>query len=139
MVAEREQFEREKVITEAAYLTFKGVDGYDVYNCSVPFKLNGKMHIMGRVERRNEWVNSYVRLFIETGKDEFTLVPNAMMWQLEDPFVSFVHGEMVFGGTRVTKNHSKVCEYHTDFYRGPPNDLVYFTSGPKKMKDIRLV
>lgn len=139
MVPERAEFEKTKVIYEAAFITFKGIDGYDVYNCSCPFRLNGRFHMLGRVERRNEWVNSYVRLFMETGKDEYTLVPNSMIWQLEDPFVCKIHGEMVFGGTRVTKNNGKVFDYFSDFFRGPPNDLVYYTSGPKKMKDIRLV
>lgn len=139
MITEREQFEKDKVIYEAVLLTFKGVDGFDVYNCSVPFSINGKRHIFGRVERRDEWVNSSVRLFVETGKDEFTLVPNSMVYQLEDPFVSKIHGQMVFGGTRVTKNHGKVCDYFCDFYKGKHDELMYFTSGPKKMKDIRLV
>ncbi|CCW68387.1 unnamed protein product [Phytomonas sp. Hart1] len=139
MVPERALFEKTKVIYESTLLTFKGVDGYDVYNCSVPFKINGKFHILGRIERRHEWVNSYVCLFLESGKDEYTLVPDSMMWQLEDPFVSKLQGEMVIGGTRVKKNQGKVSDYATDFYRGVHNDLVYFTSGPTKMKDVRLV
>lgn len=139
MVPERKKFEEEKVIQEAVFLTFKGVDGYDVYNCSVPFSFDGTRHIFGRVERRNEWVNSYVRVFAETGHDEWTLVPDSMIWQLEDPYISKVHGKIVFGGTRVTKNRGKCCDYFSDFYFGPWGDLLYYTSGPKRMKDIRLV
>ncbi|CCW63541.1 unnamed protein product [Phytomonas sp. EM1] len=139
MVPERALFEKEKVIYESAHLKFKGVDGYDVYNCSVPFKIDGKFHILGRVERRPEWVNSHVRLFAKTGNDEYTLVPGSMIWQLEDPFVSKIQGEMVIGGTRIKKDKGTVSDYGTDFYRGSPNDLVYFTSGPEKMKDVRLV
>ncbi|KAG5510360.1 hypothetical protein JKF63_07689 [Porcisia hertigi] len=139
MVAERREFERTKVIRESVYITFKGLDTHDVYNCSVPFKLNGVYHMFGRVERRHEWVNSHVRLFRQTKRDEYTLVENAMQWQLEDPFVVKIHGEVLFGGVRVTKDHGKVSDYFCDFYRGTIDDLHYFTSGPKKMKDIRLV
>nr|WOZ50629.1 AncB [synthetic construct] len=135
----KKEFEANKRIYESALLTFKGVDGYDVYNCSVPFKYNGKTHIFGRVEKREEWANSHVRLFEETGKDEFTLVPDSMTWQLEDPFVSNIHGEMIFGGTHVRKNGNRVLSYYCDFYRGTPEDLSYFTTGPDYMKDIRLV
>ncbi|KAK7194578.1 hypothetical protein NESM_000375700 [Novymonas esmeraldas] len=139
MVAERKEFERTKVVTESTYLTFKGLDTHDVYNCSVPFKINGVYHLFGRVERRSEWVNSFARLFRQTGHDEYTLVENAMQWQLEDPFVVKIQGEMLFGGVRVTKDNGKVCDYFCDFFRGPVDDLHYFTCSPKRMKDIRLV
>ncbi|CAD2222580.1 hypothetical protein AGDE_05663 [Angomonas deanei] len=139
MVPERKQFEKEKVLQETALLKFKGIDGFVAYNCSVPFTINGKRHLYGRVERVTEWVNSYSRLFVETGKDEFTLVPHAMSYQLEDPFVVKIKGEMLFGGVHVIKNKDKVCDYFCDFYRGTPGDLRYFTAGPTKMKDIRLV
>lgn len=139
MVAERKEFEKTKVIHATKWLTFHGIDGYDVYNSSVPFNINGKAHIFGRVERRNEWVNSYVHLFQEVGPDEYALVRDIPRLQMEDPFVCKIHGEMVLGGTRVTKNKGKVSDYFCDFYRGKINDLLYFTSGPKKMKDIRLI
>ncbi|KAG5510776.1 hypothetical protein GH5_07001 [Leishmania sp. Ghana 2012 LV757] len=139
MVAKRKEFERTKVVQEATYITFKGLDTHDVYNCCVPFRVDGVYYMFGRVERRNEWVNSHVRLFRQTGHDEYTLVEHAMQWQLEDPFLVKIHGEMLFGGVRVTKDQGKVSHYACDFYRGTIDDLHYFTSGPKNMKDIRLV
>ncbi|EPY29518.1 hypothetical protein STCU_04503 [Strigomonas culicis] len=139
MIPERLQFEKDKVVTESVLIKFKGVDGYDVYNCSCPFTINGVRHVFGRVERRAEWVNSKVRLFKETGKDEFTFVDNSMIYELEDPYVQKIHDEMVFGGVCVTKNKGKCCDYFCNFYRGPIDDIKYFTAGPKKMKDIRLV
>lgn len=136
---EKIRFEEEAAIYDKALLTFKGVDGWDVYNCSVPFMWKGKQHIYGRVERRREWANSFVRLFVNTGEDEFTVVDDNFVFQLEDPYVCNIDGMMVFGGTHVRKTRNKVCNYYCDFYRGSPQLLNYFTSGPDSMKDIRLV
>jgi len=61
--AQRERFEESARIHERAKLTFKGVDGFDVYNPSIPFDWNGRRYIFGRVERRAEWARSWVRLF----------------------------------------------------------------------------
>ncbi|CAJ1006310.1 putative Protein (DUF1861) [Leishmania naiffi] len=139
MVAKRKEFERTKVVQEATFISFKGLDTHDIYNCCVPFRISGVYHVFGRTERRNEWVRSFVRLFRQTGHDEYTLVERAMQWQLEDPFIVKVQGEVLFGGVRVTKDHGKVSGYMCDFYRGTIDDMHYFTSGPPKMKDIRLV
>lgn len=51
----REKFEQEraKKQEQGILLTFE-VEGYDVYNTSVPFMYEGKEYIFGRVERRNE-------------------------------------------------------------------------------------
>lgn len=133
------EFEKNTRIYEKALITFKGVQGMDVYNPSVLFHYRGKRHMFGRVEKRSEWANSFVRLFVETGKDEFTLVPNEMVWQLEDPFVSNIDGEMIMGGTHVRKTGGKVFNYYCDFFRGAPESLLYFTTGPDNMKDIRVV
>ena len=135
-------FEQQKdgKIYESATLVFKGIEGFDVYNCSVPFEWEGKTYIYGRVEHRNEWARSWSRLFEKTGKDEYTLVPDHMIYQLEDPFVSFILGELVLGGTHVRKRSGKIDTYYGYFYRGKDiNDLDYFTTGPDYMKDIRLV
>lgn len=138
---EKVEFEKNcnDFIYEKALLTFKGVDGMDVYNCSVPFKYKGTTHIFGRVERRSEWANSFVRLFKETGKDEFTLVPNNMIWQLEDPYIANIDNEMVFGGTHIRKTNNRVFTYYCDFFRGATEKLHYFTTGPDNMKDIRVI
>lgn len=136
---EKLQFEEEAAIYDKALLTFKGVDGWDVYNCSVPFMYNGKLHLYGRVERRNEWANSFVRLFVKTGDDEFSVVEDNFVFQLEDPFVCNIDGEMVVGGTHVRKTEGRVFNYYCDFYRGTPTELNYFATGPDNMKDIRFV
>ena len=129
-----------KNIIESALLTFHGVDGYDVYNCSIPFDWEGKTYIFGRVERHNEWARSWVRLFEKVGKDEYAVVPDSMIWQLEDPYIQFFDGELVMGGTHVRKTKNAVIDtYYGYFYRGRDlDDLYYFTTGPDEMKDIRL-
>lgn len=136
----REVFEAEKRIYESSKLKFHGVDGYDVYNSSIPFQWNGKKYIYGRIEKREEWARSWIRLFEETGRDQWTLVPNDMIYQLEDPYISVINGELILGGTHVRKQQGMVETYYGYFYKGRDlRDLVYFTTGPDYMKDIRLV
>lgn len=135
----REAFDRDGKVYESVLLTFKGVGDKTVYNCSVPFSIKGRKFMFGRVEEAEDWALANVLLFEETGKDEWTRVPNSVSYNLEDPFVSKIHGEMVFGGTRVIKDATRVSSYFCDFYRGNPYDLKHVCSGPDKMKDIRLV
>ncbi len=140
LAAERADFEAAKSIYEHARLTFHGVEGFDVYNTSIPFTWRGREYIFGRVERRREWTRSWVRLFERTGTDDWTLVPGSMIYQLEDPYVSFIGDELVLGGTHVRFRQGKLDTYYGYFYRGNDlHDLVYFTTGPEHMKDIRLV
>ena len=137
---EKLAFEREGRVYESAVLTFHGVEGYDVYNCSIPFVRNGKSYIFGRVERREEWATSWVRLFEQTGPDDWTLVPDSMVYTLEDPYVQFFGPQLVLGGTSVQKEAGEVKTYFGYFFRGTElENLRYFTTGPDKMKDIRLV
>ena len=137
---EKLAFEKNGTIYESAVLTFRGVDGFDVYNCSIPFVMGGKRLIFGRVERREEWATSWVRVFEETGPDEWTLVPDSMIYTLEDPFIQFFGEELVMGGTSVQKEAGEVKTYFGYFFRGKElENLRYFTTGPDKMKDIRLV
>lgn len=136
----RTQFDRAFKPAEAAVLTFHGVEGFDVYNCSIPFRWGGSQYIFGRVERRSEWSRSWVRLFACTGKDDYTLVPGSMIYPLEDPFVCMIGSELVLGGTHVRMSGGKVNTIYCYFYRGETlNDLRYFTTGPEHMKDVRLV
>ncbi len=140
LIERRIRFEAEKQIYESAKLTFHGVDRFDVYNVSIPFEWQGKRLMYGRVERREEWARSWVRLFEETSKDNWTLVPHNMIYTLEDPYISFIDNELVLGGTHVHRSGGRVSTYFGYFFRGTDiNDLYYFTSGPVKMKDIRIV
>ena len=137
---EKATFEQSCHVYERALLQFQGVEGFDVYNCSAPFYWEGKTYLYGRVERRAEWARSWVRLFEQVGPDTYAAVKEHMIYQLEDPYVSFIGGEMVLGGTHVRKRQGKIDTYYGYFYRGTDlNDLRYFTTGPDEMKDIRLV
>ncbi len=140
ILKERSKFQETKSIAEAVLLTFHGVGGYDVYNCSLPFYWNDKRYIFGRVERRTEWMRSWIRLFEETGRDEWKLVPDSMIYQLEDPYISIIGDNLVLGGTHVRIKGNDLDTYYGYFYRGTRiDDLYYFTTGPDFMKDIRLV
>ncbi len=140
LIEKRQKFEKTKKIYESTKLTFKNVENRDVYNCSIPFETNGKIYIYGRVEKREEWANSIVRLFENTGTDEWTLVSDSMSYQLEDPYIAFIENEFILGGTHVRKSKNVVESYFGYFYRGKDlEDLTYFTTGPDYMKDIRLV
>lgn len=144
MRIEEKKIEFEKHISEKVYeshkLTFKGIEGFTVYNCSIPFIWQGKEYIYGRVEKFEEWARSFIRLFEKTGEDEYTLIKDTMIYQLEDPYIAFIQGEIVLGGTHVRKRMGEIDTYYGYFYRGTDlDDLVYFTTGPDYMKDIRLV
>ncbi len=133
-------FEQNKKIYDSALLTFEGAEGFDVYNCSLPFTgADGKKYIYGRVEDPTEWANSTVWLFEETGKDAYRYVPNSMKYQLEDPFLQRIHGKLILGGTHVRKSRGEVETYYCYFFRGDESRMTYFTTGPDYMKDIRLV
>ncbi len=135
----REEFERTYVHRESVTLRFLGVDGWDVYNCSIPFWAGEKRYLFGRVERRQEWMRSFVRLFEECGPDTWRAV-DSMIYQLEDPYIARVGEEFVLGGTHVRMSGGKLDTYYGYFYKGKDiRDLYYFTTGPDYMKDIRLV
>lgn len=139
LAEQRAQFEATRKVYESARLIFHGIDGFDLYNPSVPFAWEGKDYIFGRVERRHEWARSWARLFARTGQDDWTLVANSMVYPIEDPYVSIIDGRLVMGGTHVVW-YQKDLKYHACFYRGTElDDLYYFTTGPDNMKDIRLV
>lgn len=137
---QRAHFECTKTVYERATLTFHGVEGYDVYNTSIPFEWQGKYYVFGRVERRAEWARSWVRLFENTGQDDWTVVPGSMIYPLEDPYVCWIGDTFVLGDTHVRYQTGQIDTYYGYFYKGNDlHDLYYFTTGPDGMKDIRLV
>lgn len=136
----RAQFEGSAVSYEKSSLRFRGAEGYDVYNTSIPFWYQGLKYLFGRVERREEWARSVVKLFKCAGDDIWEVVPDAMAYQMEDPFVMELDGEIVLGGTRVDYSRGKLSGFCGVFYKGKDLfNLHYYTTGPRNMKDIRLV
>jgi hypothetical protein len=122
-------------------LVFTGVGTRDVYNITAPFMDNGELVIAGRVEDRDKEFSD-VMFFVER---EGVWEPRngAPVFALQDPFISFIHGELVFGGVEVYFDGDDphyVTSWSTVFFRGNSiNDLKPFAKGPLSMKDIRLV
>lgn len=124
--------------TQVAHkLDFIGVDGSDVYNTSIIFKLGQKSYIAGRVETRMS-EHSQVRLFEQINEYEFKLVPEFSL-TLQDPFVTLISGKVILGGVKVRWNEQQVPTWHTEFYELDVNLITkLILSGPTRMKDIRL-
>lgn len=123
-------------------IAFLGVDGYDVYNISTPFACEGRNYIAGRVEKRDTEF-SCVRIFEKTGEDEYTaILPEMTFRNLQDPFVTFIGGELVLGGVQIVSHpldEHRIISWQTLFFRGKtPADLQLCAVGPSCMKDIRL-
>lgn len=127
--------------TRGTRLVFKGVGNRDVYNICAPFMDNGEPVIAGRVEDRDK-ESSEVVFFVERG-GEWIPRNGAPVFALQDPFVTFIGGELVFGGVEVYFDGDDphyVTSWRTVFYRGYSiSGLEPFAQGPLTMKDIRLI
>lgn len=132
-----EAFNKHRPETLGTILNFKGVDGYDVYNTSVPFTFNGKTILAGRVESRENEVSK--TMFFQEIDNEWHLMKDAPVLDLQDPFVTEIDGRTLVGGVYVVWDGPRLIEYSTQIY-----DISNFQSpkliiqGPKMMKDIRL-
>jgi len=135
-----ESFEKTKLTARGEKIRFADVDGRDVYNITAPFDVDENRVIAARVEERDSEF-SKVMFFVNRGE---TWIPlkGAPIFDLQDPFITRIHGEIVFGGVDVYPNENaphQLC-WRTFFFRGKSiYDLKYFAKGPEGMKDIRLV
>ncbi len=134
--------EFENIITKPQGIVqeFSGLKDMDIYNPSVPFTIKGATYIAGRVEERSS-ERSRVMFFKKTG-DVWDLCKEAMTFELQDPFITFIDSKLIMGGVRVVweEGTNRATAWYTDFYIGSGlDDLHLFASGPKHMKDIRLV
>ncbi|NOZ62696.1 MAG: DUF1861 family protein [Calditrichaeota bacterium] len=110
--------------------------GKDVYNPTAPFEDRGKIYLAARVESRDSETDSQVMFFLEQN-GIWKRDPETPVFALQDPFVSKIQGELVFGGVKFPVENNS---WRTEFYRG--KDLLHLkkiTEGPLAMKDIRLV
>lgn len=123
---------------DSEILNFGGVGDCDVYNPSVPFENDGETLLAGRVESRDSEASEAV-FFAE--RDGVWMPREGLpRFKLQDPFVTRIGGELIFGGVRVAWDGGRIVGWATDFYRGQTvGDLQLFASGPPHMKDIRLV
>lgn len=125
---------------DAEKLSFNGVGDKDVYNISAPFEDQGKLVIAGRVEARDsEYSEVY---FFEEQDGVWSPIVGAPTYQLQDPFYTRIHGDLVFGGVQIYP-HPTVPDalmWRTVFYKGPSiHELELCFTGPDGMKDLRLV
>lgn len=121
-------------------LSFHGVEGHDVYNTSVPFELDGRRIIAGRVERRDS-EDACTRIFEEREGDWQLIKEAASVPGLQDPFVTSIDGNWILGGVHALwREDGSLITYHTDFYRiNSLSSLSHIAEGPALMKDIRLI
>ena len=117
-------------------ILFDGVNGHDVYNITAPFRSANKTIIAGRVEPRHHEKSKTV--FFEELDNVWIPIPEAPVFELQDPFVTYVRNELVFGGVETKEIDGKVI-WKTVFFRGSDIfNLDEFFHGPEGMKDIRL-
>ncbi len=125
--------------TQGTLLKFTGdcVQGMDVYNPTAPFSDDGETRLAARVESRDSETDSHVRFFRMVNTDTWECVPDTPDLPLQDPFTTWIHGELIVGGVRFPVGD---MQWETWFYRGEDvASLKHFASGPRGMKDIRLV
>jgi hypothetical protein len=127
-------------ILKGKKLQFAGVGTRDVYNITAPFTDNGEVYIAGRVEERDS-ENSEI-LFFTCIDDIWTPKEGFIKFNLQDPFITKIKDEWIFGGVQVyfdEQDWKKILGWKTLLYRGKSiGNLELAASGPWNMKDIRL-
>jgi len=118
-------------------LKFIGVDGYDVYNPSMPFFYHGKELILARVEKRDSEVSKSI--YFEKMDNQYVKRDDLMPLDLQDPCITMIEGDYVVGGTYVYHEKNQTIWY-TKFYKGKDlNHLNPSVDAPKGMKDVRFI
>lgn len=125
---------------DSSLIHFSGMgEGKDVYNITAPFEIEGEKYIAGRVEARDS-EHSQVIFFKQSG-DMWCADKTIEPLELQDPFVTFIDGEIIIGGVEIfddVENPGQL-NYRTIFFRGENlKSLKRFANGPDRMKDIRL-
>lgn len=121
-------------------LHFAGVGERDVYNITAPFWNEGELYIAGRVEERNSEESEII--FFTCQNAVWTPKLDLPKFQLQDPFITRINGEWVFGGVYLyfdSEASRTIIGWKTVLYRGANlHELVHAATGPWNMKDIRL-
>jgi hypothetical protein len=126
--------------TNSCILNIVNGDARDVYNIAAPFEYFGRTVLAGRVEHRDS-ENAEVQLFEETeaGWAPFLQLPEFV--GLQDPCVTVIDGKVVLGGVHFPCVFEDGTEgWQMEFFQATEEgqfELLF--SGPKKMKDIRLL
>lgn len=133
-----EEYSRSNVIGRK--LNFTGISEVDVYNITAPFEDQGMTIIAGRVERRDS-EKANIRFFKKVSDLEWELLSEYPSFELQDPFVSYINGELILGGVEIypLPENPEALGWKTIFYRGKNvNELERFFEGPRGMKDLRI-
>lgn len=134
------QYRERKPDIRGEKLRFSKVGERDVYNITAPFEDSGESVIAGRVERRDTEQSKVV--FFTKRENEWLPRESTKTYELQDPFVCRIHGQLVFGGVEIFPHpeNNDALSWRTVFYKGESiNDLQRFSTGPDGMKDIRLI
>jgi len=134
------QYMEKRTEKHAEKLNFTGVGDKDVYNISAPFENQGKLMIAGRVEARDSEHSEVY--FFEEQSGVWTPIEGAPTYQLQDPFYTRIHGELVIGGVQIYPHPTvpNALMWRTVFYKGASiNELELCFTGPDGMKDLRLI
>lgn len=133
-------YQNRGAVVQAEKIKFSGVGDKDVYNITAPFEDEGELVIAGRVEGRDTEYSTVV-FFIEN-EGVWEPRPDTQTYPLQDPFVTRIGGQLIFGGVRVSPDpeHEGSLLWKTVFYQGDAiRSLEQFAVGPVGMKDIRLL
>jgi Protein of unknown function (DUF1861) len=120
-------------------LTFEGIGERDVYNITALFEDEGELVIAGRVEARDTEC-SEVYFFVNRD-GVWTPREGAPVFELQDPFVTRITGELVLGGVEIFPHPTNegALGWRTVFYKGSSIKMLQpFFKGPDGMKDLRL-
>lgn len=134
------KFDSDTVLS-AKRIIFEGVGNKDVYNITSPFVMNQREYIAGRVESRENDLDSKIVFFVKASEDEhnikYVIDEKAKILGLQDPFFSIIDKNLIIGGVRFPLFGNS--GFRTIFYKGEsPSDLERFAQGPVGMKDIRI-
>jgi hypothetical protein len=135
-----EQFD-DRSLPHGQSIRFEGIGNRDVYNITATFIDRGELIIAGRVEDR-ETEFSQVVFFRQDG-NVWVPHPDYSPYAMQDPFFTWIKGELVLGGVRVIADPlhpNNIVAWVTEYYRGKDiASLELFLMGPYHMKDLRLI
>ena len=136
-----QKYRENKQVSNPVKLTFFGVGNSDVYNPTAVFSYQGKNVICARVEQRDSEHSNAV-FFYEKEPNCFYPCEEIKSYKLQDPFITKVGKYFVFGGTEIFPHpqNPEALWWHTKFFYGTSlENLEELTTGPKGMKDVRVV
>ncbi len=135
-----QDYQQKNNLVQAEKILFTGVGDKDVYNITAPFEDEGEWVIAGRVEGRDTEHSDVVFFVNQDGK--WHPRENTQTYSLQDPFVTRIAGQLVFGGVEIFPHpiNPNALSWRTVFYTGGNiRSLERLTIGPDGMKDIRLI